>query len=323
MIGRRGFLSPRGRSGFTLVELLVVIAIIGILIALLLPAVQAAREAARRSQCTNNLKQLALAIHNYHDVHKVFPPGFLATDGARDDINGFGWGTFLLAFTEQKPLLDELDTTHRSLSVVLDDDLDLTRTIIETHLCPSDKVPKNTVNTHGDQDMTSNGSQKDVGYSSYVGMKGWINEDTLNMPKNNAQREGIGVFYQNSDVRFSDISDGTSNVLALGERRTGGTGYPGMGSVWIGSLYPDGDANKAVFRNLARTNTPSGGSADHALDSPPGSGGNRKRACRSWHPGGANFALSDGSIHFLSSTIDMETYARLAARQDGVPVQVP
>jgi prepilin-type processing-associated H-X9-DG protein len=286
------------------------------LIALLLPAVQAAREAARRSQCTNNLKQLALALHNYHDVYKVFPPGFLATDGTDADVNGFGWGTFTLPFIEQKTLLDQLDTAHRSLSMVLDNDLALTRTIIETHLCPSDKVPGGIVNTHGDQDMTASGSQKDVGYSSYVGMKGWNSE-------NNANKKTNGLFYQNSDIRFSDITDGTSNVLALGERRTGGTGAPGMGSVWIGSLYPDGSKNNAVFRNLARTNTPSGGAADHSLDSPPGSGGNRKRACRSWHPGGANFALADGSVHFLPSTIELRTYAWLAGREDGNPVQMP
>ncbi len=128
-----------GRRAFTLVELLVVIAIIGILIALLLPAVQAAREAARRSQCSNNLKQIGLGLHNYHDTHLVFPPGYVDEDNRTGVADGHGWivTAFLLPFVEQGSLYDQLNTTNR-MDLTNPTTLRLARTVISgTYLCPS------------------------------------------------------------------------------------------------------------------------------------------------------------------------------------------
>ena len=131
--------SKRGPVAFTLVELLVVIAIIGILIALLLPAVQAAREAARRAQCVNNLKQLALAVHNYESALKVWPPGCI------DDktmIETWGWGVFILPFCEQQPLYDDLDVQNRKLYHVFQDAAgrQLLQTPLAEFRCPSDRT---------------------------------------------------------------------------------------------------------------------------------------------------------------------------------------
>jgi hypothetical protein len=174
-------------------------------------------------------------------------------------------------------------------------------------------VPKNFRNSHGNNKMTASGNKEAVGYSSYVGIKGWDNQDDANKSTN-------GIFYQNSQTEFSDILDGTANVIMFGERTNRD---PGFGAVWVGTLYPDGNKNNAVFRNLARTNDPGGGARDHSLASPPGSGGNRKRACRSLHPGGALFTLADASVHFLSEDINLKLYAWLANREDGNPVSLP
>jgi prepilin-type N-terminal cleavage/methylation domain-containing protein len=294
------------KKGFTLVELLVVIAIIGILVALLLPAIQAAREAARRSQCSNNLKQIGIAMHNYHDTFGSFPSGFITS-------KGWGWGALILPFVEQQGLYDKLRPTERTLQHALDHSLGHTRTRINGYLCPSDTVPGNDRNGHDNNKMTASGDKQAVGYSSYVGMKGWDNKDNENDSTN-------GIFFQNSSIEFSDILDGTANVIMIGERTNRA---PGFGAVWVGSRYPDGHKNNAVFRNLARTNDPGGGARDHSLASPAGSGGNRKRACRSLHPGGAQFTLADASVHFFTEDINLKLYAWLANRGDGNPVTLP
>jgi len=136
------------RSAFTLIELLVVIAIIAILIALLLPAVQQAREAARRSSCKNNVKQLGLAFHNYHDVHRVFPIGYIAQGGGASDAN-WAWSAYLLPFVDQAPLYNQIDVGTTHLDVILADTtlLPLVQKNYSMFRCPSDvglKFPKNS-----------------------------------------------------------------------------------------------------------------------------------------------------------------------------------
>ena len=307
----------RGRLGFTLVELLVVIAIIGILIALLLPAVQAAREAARRSQCSNNLKQIGLGLHNYHDTFKVFPPGF---------IDGHGWivTTYLLPFVEQDSLYDQLNTRDfMDLSVAAK--LDLTRTVLNGYLCPSSDEPDPTQSPDHNVDIHSTNYK--IGVSNYMGIMG---TQDLRCWHTNVN----GIFYHNSRTGMRDITDGTSNTFAFSERTAHGPDW--RGGVWAGTTVRVGDSGSAanhecgplgfeslrVALTLTRTGWAliNGTSANHYQFGPS-----------SMHPGGAQFLLADGSVRFVSETIDaandtstatttMSTYQRLGARNDGLVV---
>jgi len=231
--------------GFTLVELLVVIAIIGILVALLLPAIQAAREAARRTQCNNNLKQLALALHDYHDTYKVFASGYIPQ-------TGWGWGTFILPFIEEQALYDQIDPNKRIFGTNGTSNpngtVRLATTELDAFRCPSDVVRdrrwgnlvNNRVNpsvqTIGTGDVggvvadeimepvrannagTAPTSAQRVGYSSYVAIKG-DNSSNMNNWGNKhwTTTRFHGVFYQYSRTGIGDILDGTSEVLLLGE----------------------------------------------------------------------------------------------------------
>jgi len=221
---------PKRRlRGFTLVELLVVIAIIGILVALLLPAVQAAREAARRSSCTNNLKQLALSVHNYHDTFRVFPPGFLwnsAISDVGERQRTYGWGVMVLPQIEQGSLYDRLDTANRSMRQIFVDanERPLLQVPLDVFRCPSDT---GSVYTGGGPGTTSTndhnvGNGWPVARANYLGVYGY-NGDPISIAGNTTigiwgDSPGDGLFYRNSTTRFSDITDGTSSTLMLGER---------------------------------------------------------------------------------------------------------
>ena len=276
----------RERRAFTLIELLVVIAIIAILVALLLPAVQSAREAARRAQCKNHLKQLALAMHNYHDAQGRFPSGYIVD-------TGWGWGTMLLPFIDQRPLFETLDPSgNMNLSNAAL--LDQLRTPLTLFQCPSDSHPQ-----WNDKSKPEVDAKKEIAHSNYIGIMG----STLSNPVGN------GTLFQNSSVRMADIMDGTSNTLLFGERDY----FKHRGSIWGGSTnHPDTNRNFLVTQtaNLTQIN-----SSD-------------QNAFGSLHPGGAQFAFADGSVRFLSETIDakdgvgaaMGTWQRLGARNDNQPV---
>jgi prepilin-type N-terminal cleavage/methylation domain-containing protein len=207
----RFFSKPRAcRSGFTLVELLVVIAIIGVLVALLLPAVQAAREAARRSQCANNLKQIGLALHNYHDVHLVFPPGIVDSNpgyntthqGWADNTNGLAWSMLVLPFMEQGPLYDRVKSETSGFARHWQNDfgwasapIPAAREGIPTYNCPSDTM--HLINT----------KRENFGKTNYLGNSG-----------NSAAVDRRGIFWPNSAVRIRDIRDGTANTAMVVER---------------------------------------------------------------------------------------------------------
>jgi prepilin-type N-terminal cleavage/methylation domain-containing protein len=340
--------SRKWRTGFTLVELLVVIAIIGILIALLLPAVQAAREAARRSQCTNNLKQLALAMHNYHDAFKSLPSGWLRSPdtAAGNNMNQWGWTALILPFVEQQPLHDQIKPGPNQLEVLAaallnGTSLGVLSQPIDVFRCPSDVGPNE--NSSRDQYPYSAGPGTGrPATSNYVAAAdSWRNTDNAAAPWACSQGQygtmSVGIFRQNSDTKFRDITDGTSNVIALGERR------------WRikldnGNIYTIGAAN--VF-GVRRTNA-EGHRADQVgcgcafinvnLNA---AGGRKQQGFSSEHPGGAEFALADGSVRFISDTIqfdagadgttctddnditlcDVDTiWERLLSMQDGEPV---
>ena len=298
------------RSAFTLVELLVVIAIIGILIALLLPAVQAAREAARRSQCTNNLKQIGLSLHNYHDIHKCFPPGWM-NQGTRNSTGSvandaqWGWATFILPFIEEKPLHDSLEVYGQTLddAVGVAPYQALLETPLDGYLCPSGKSdPQNADKTIGTNLL---------GTSNYVGCQGTVRNGRGQLRDSgvlfsscpgNMNTAATAAQYRDWPVSFRDISDGTSNTFAAGERdqRCGAAVWPGVevdnntagvtgGSMVTGSV--------CVHLNEARLNADlAGAQQDFACE----------RGFSSQHPDGAVFALCDGSSRFVSDLVEYE-----------------
>ena len=287
------------RSAFTLVELLVVIAIIGILIALLLPAVQAAREAARRSQCINSLKQIGLSMHNYHDIHKCFPPGSIYYDPG--NTAEWGWMAFLLPFIEEKPLYDavQLDTLRLNEVVALGANpgtiAELLGTPISTIVCPSAGAQPTSGRRYGDLNGDGPTNADDnVGTSSYVGCAGWRRMDGT--AANRGPRVNYGIFYANRANMFQDITDGTSNTFAAGER-------VGNGSVWPGP------------RELNIVLDTTTGASDDGIDQrrgiwevvgvvAPNPNSNNIYGFRSYHPDGSNFSLCDGSARFVSELIE-------------------
>ena len=287
-----------------MIELLVVIAIIAILIALLLPAVQQAREAARRTQCKNNLKQLGLAMHNYHDVHLTFPPGWIAVGpgphSAHDGLNGAGWGTMILPHMDQAPLYDKFNANlaiHDPINVPFIDN------ILPAFQCPSDPKP----DRWQIEDETSPGTVlAELPSANYIGSFGPEELDGCENPPGTApvsaggQCVGEGVFYHNSRVRFRDITDGTSNTYMLGERRTD------VEREWF-STWPGMVANgEHAFQRIL-------GAADHVPNDPAA----HFDDFSSHHTGGAQFCLGDGSVRFTSENIDHGLYQSLATIRGG------
>jgi prepilin-type N-terminal cleavage/methylation domain-containing protein/prepilin-type processing-associated H-X9-DG protein len=334
------------RRGFTLVELLVVIAIIGVLVALLLPAVQAAREAARRSQCTNNLKQIALSMHNYHDTYQVFPSGYLAGFGANAWVSGnqssWGWGAFLLPFIEQSALHDQLTPGRFRLSDAITagspvDRVTLLQTPLAAFRCPSDTGP--AVNNRHRLRNASDGDV-DAALSNYIGNNGsnrWHGGGRLISPGPGgssqwnpgvpATIEGVsapnGIFWRESNVRFSQITDGTSNTALVGERAWNLNAQTGTVFCNAGLIYGTVSQNEqlTIRMNLGTGTVP--------INS--GVGNDCIFGYSSRHPGGIQMALCDGSVRFISETIDhrpgpdglravQSTFERLLARDDGQPL---
>jgi prepilin-type N-terminal cleavage/methylation domain-containing protein len=340
----------RFRSGFTLVELLVVIAIIGILIALLLPAVQAAREAARRSQCSNNLKQLGIGLHNYHDTFKTFPYGVRP-----GGWNG-GWGTSfyvrLLPFIEQGPIADAWPWTEKGNygrhegymggnGNLRGTPLDLRNLPISVFDCPSSPLPDfNTGNNA-------------VQMPSYAGIAGAVEDTGRYVSRLYRNKDGCcgscgngpgihagnGMLVGNKVFRFADCTDGTSNTMCIGETsdfafNAAGTqqhvdngwphGFPmGTGDTRTvsGPQQSTGGGNPQRWFNLTSIRYPVG-TIDFAL---PGICNNKgaNNPLLSAHPGGTQILLTDGSVRFLPETTELETLKLLADRGDRLPVQLP
>ncbi|WP_425397885.1 DUF1559 domain-containing protein [Aeoliella sp.] len=308
-------MNTRGETrirAFTLVELLVVIAIIGILVALLLPAVQSAREAARRIQCVNKQKQLGLACILYHDTKKAFPPGLSVPIGngsgeiSQSSCPSIGcpepptpelwgsWLTWIQPYLELNSLHTQLDLTKREYAYCVGPD-SLGATFIEAYVCPSDFVEEKVMRYNNYY----------FGVNSYFG-----NGGTRAWPVSNATFNGV-LFY-NSKISAKKITDGTSNTLLAGERYS-------FDETWRDSTP------LANYRGWAWTNYNSG--QDVLCDSAWPINGtsarigatSRKTNFGSGHSGGANFVLCDGSVQFLSfeSSGDLVTLQRMSMRDDG------
>jgi type II secretory pathway pseudopilin PulG len=276
------------------VELLVVIAIIGVLVALLLPAVQAAREAARRSSCSNNLKQLALAVHNYHDTFLVFPPQMLNID--TNNNRRWGWGAVTLPFAEQSALHDQLRPDGGNMipvATTLYSGVALLKTKVAVHVCPSDSSVE-TNQFHPSVNASSNANNW-YSKSNYV-----CNQQIMRY------RAGFG----GNCFKMADVTDGTTNTLLIGERRLNvnrPNRYPG--SIIWGTAQGTGDSSN-VFHAAHPINTPS---TCNDFDADGGDTTRTRFAASSNHPGGAQFALTDGSVRFVSETIPINPAATARA----------
>lgn len=328
------------RRAFTLVELLVVIAIIGILIALLLPAVQAAREAARRSQCSNNLKQLGLGMHNYHDTFKTFPSGYIAGVGANPwdagNQSSWGWGSLILSFVEQAPLADRLKPGSCRLSDALTAGGPLDRvadlqTPISAFRCPSDMAKATNVGGYGllpntgavyVPTATSNYMGNNTSHKWHSGgrLQGYDTSQSGQWGGLTAANEPDGLFWRASGVQMRDIVDGTSNTICVGERAWEVAG-PNNTAVRCnaGVVHGTHTSNEqlSIRTNLA------GGSV--AINAP---NGDCQYGFSSAHPGGFQAVLCDGSVRFISETIDHNwatttvdsLFEYLIARNDRHPI---
>jgi prepilin-type N-terminal cleavage/methylation domain-containing protein/prepilin-type processing-associated H-X9-DG protein len=311
--------------GFTLIELLVVIAIIAVLIALLLPAVQSARAAAQRIQCTNNLKQLSLATLNYESTHGIFPPGQMKL--TTKPPSGFTLFVNMLPFLEQQPLYNGWNFSN-----AYDNLYGMTArlaTIMSALLCPADIIPQNPI-----QNGTAN---EWYGITSYGG-----NAGTQSHPFSAVTSDGI-FFYTGpaaptfNQVRIAGVTDGLSNTLFFGERNHFDPNYDtfsppgwtffsqtmGMWGWWASSSGGYGLSDVAES-----TYSPINYKVPIAYGSPGASGLSQSeftanyetpRVCSfgSQHPGGANFAMADGSVRFIKESISQQMYRALGTRAGG------
>jgi prepilin-type N-terminal cleavage/methylation domain-containing protein/prepilin-type processing-associated H-X9-DG protein len=280
------------RRGFTLIELLVVIAIIAVLIALLLPAVQAAREAARRVQCVNNLKQIGLALQNYHDTIGAFPMGYASrsrfVDGATDTAPGWGWGAMILPQLEQTTAFNAVNF---GLAVEAPQNVTVLRMNVNAYLCPSDTTngPFPVTDAAGKVLATAAPS----GYAACVGNDA---ADATTGLSNDGL--GNGVMFRNSRTRIGDILDGTTYTILVGERA-----WSNVNGLWAGVV------TNGVTRRGALNRCPTTGALFypaatlvqahcHVLN-PIADADGGLDDFSSRHPGGANFVFGDGSVRFL------------------------
>ena len=295
----------RGRKGFTLIELLVVIAIIGVLVALLLPAVQAAREAARRAQCINNLKQFGLALNVYEGSTLVLPPGYVsAFDTSGTDLGpGWGWSAMILPQFEQAATFSAINFAA-NIEVPANQTARLV--VISSFLCPSDRVEPSWPAV--DRSYLTGAPTREIcriAPSNYVGMNG-VSEPGP---------DGDGLFFRNSAVAYRDITDGLSQTLAIGERSHLLGPATWTGSV-TGSLLYDSDGDHV---GTPVVETGPGMVLGHAGEG-AGPGANRSEPNQfySLHAGrGADFLFADGHVAFLKSTMNYNVYKGLATRAGG------
>jgi prepilin-type N-terminal cleavage/methylation domain-containing protein/prepilin-type processing-associated H-X9-DG protein len=347
-------LSPRtprparaARAAFTLIELLVVIAIIGVLIALLLPAVQSAREAARRAQCVNNLKQIALACHNYESTHGSFPMGNRYIDNtsyasttpcSSNSWFGFSAFTFITPFVEGSSQYNATNFNFRANSIVNTTSHFL---IVATYMCPSD-LPAPAFTTPWAQASygMSRGTQENI-YQNWARTS--FPDPSAEKPDKCNAAKGNGMFGAEDVVRVSEVRDGTSNTTLFGEMSRW-IDDPARGFNWYhftatfstantGGYYPDDVRPQTGAFTYPEINAPPDKTGAYINQVFCGCGTGScipsdwldpkcaeavkklgQFAFRSLHPGGANFAFADGSVKFIKQTVSNQAYMALGTR---------
>ncbi len=307
------------RRGFTLIELLVVIAIIGVLIALLLPAVQKVREAASRAQCLNNLRQLGIAAHRYHGARKRFPIGArLSVNVAGIPTRGTTLWVEMLPDFEQDNLYKKWDYNDNRNNVAGGRNATQAQ-VLEILVCPSDPLPQPVAELTAANALTPPWAWGFYGMSSYGGSAGKRSVHTGG-PPNFPRMTRDGIFFIDSSVRLADISDGTSNTLLFGERFHRDREYDLQHNiVWPGSASMAQWGRWGYVANAGAVgNVTLHSAAPINYQVPPGGDfstvENRACAFGSGHPGGANFAFADGSVRFLSDSTPLPTLQALSTR---------
>jgi len=329
------------RSAFTLIELLVVIAIIGVLVALLLPAVQRAREAARRTSCTNNMKQIGLALHNFHDSQGHLPSSIRPPA----PLPRISWGTYLLPYFEQQALYDKIDQTQNwSASTAVAPytiaNSVLVGTRVSTYECPSSPSPVGLPSdsppdpTRYDVDPQPAASGSTAPIASPTDYGATTHVEPRLVTAGLADFAGNGVMPKNAKPKFADVIDGLSNTIMVAEdagrpqvwrKHTKLDPPPGVkinGGGWCrpaSDFALDGSTQDGVtFPGPCAVNCSNGediGSQSFPLPAPYGTNGTGETYA--FHISGANVVFGDGSVHFINEKIDIRVYARLITRDRG------
>ncbi len=338
---------PTKRQAFTLVELLVVIAIIGILVALLLPAVQSAREAARRVACANNLKQLALGLLNFHDTQKQFPRGVYSDLSGRYDQDGLGWGTKILPYIEQQNVYNQLQNSgvgKGGMAGFYNGDpwanggifreaynsglapFPGGNAVIDTFLCPATDLGTNIPESFngGTGPFPNSG----YGVAHYKASRGYCDRGMFWRTQEGARLGGCQPRDVDGDgtidpvdkkafskIRIKDVLDGTTHTIAVGESAyvVNLETYP----TWVGAAWNNDEST--LFKTEEAINCNISGArnfplAQDQLDRLPLGADD---CVFSWHPTGAQVAFVDGSVHFLNESLDLRVFQNLGDRIDG------
>lgn len=318
------------RNGFTLVELLVVIAIIGVLVGLLLPAVQSAREAARRMDCSNRMRQMGLAIANYHSAFGKLPRAWWLETPPSHAFNGGVWSISILPFLEKQSLFEKFDHSRLPVNEFSADNVRLVQTILPAYLCPSS--PGDPELRRYSFDGTPGGlplTASDLAPSDFsptAGVRGVYAEHAYD-PVPPSGREGamqvVGPFGGTEDGNYAGILDGLSNTFLLGER-TGGNQIYSAGRVdpiaTAGLMGLDGGG----WGDLLGGEHWVQGSLHSGLSSPPVGGpcainctNARGHGFHSFHVGGSYFLFADGAVKFFTASVDATTFASHITRRNG------
>jgi prepilin-type N-terminal cleavage/methylation domain-containing protein/prepilin-type processing-associated H-X9-DG protein len=295
------------RRAFTLIELLVVIAVIGLLVALLLPAIQAARESARRTHCSNNLRQIGIALQTYEGSHRSLPSGYISqfTSDGTDTGPGWGWAALLLGNLEENALQSRLN-----FNLAIEDPVNAeSRTrLVPVYLCPSDSVVPVWSALKESNPLPQN-KICDVASANYVGMFG-DSEPGI---------DGSGLFFRNSHVRFREVTDGTSHTIAVGERSHQLGEATWVGSVTGAVLAPGPGDNDGVGASEVEHGSSMvlGHAGEHKG---PGDPTGDVNMFYSRHSGGVNFVFADAHVAFLTTDLDYKTFKALSTRAGGETV---
>ncbi len=306
--------STDNRRAFTLIELLVVIAIIGVLIALLLPAVQRVREAANRVVCQNNLKQMGLALHMYHDNIGFFPPGYIwhpempgadpttcpnQAGDSTDTAPGWGWAALLLPYLEQDNLRGQIDLNVPVEATRFDS---VRTTVLPIFVCPTDQ--STGVYTMISDLGTPMGNAATNSYAACYGTGTRITQEP---------DRGNGLFFRNSRIRLADIADGSSNTLAIGERAARLTRTPWCGAPCEGTLHLTPGAPTDSMAVADSPCQPLAQTGSHTLNDRSSDPDNFFTP----HPATGQFLYADGSVHSLATHIDLTVLQALSTRSGG------